>query len=225
MTRSLSERATAAKAVHSWLAMCVAVVAVACAQSGPGTATSKAAPKPSVGPVSVNQIDSIALSDAELQSLGITYERRPADDGVPSWGNVDQSDPCQQLEWVADLQPFSAFRFVDSAGPSNFGIHQTVAIYADPPSAGAIFSKYSDLAASCKAKGGKETFTATTSTELAWSAPTTDEVGANVGNIAAWNIRLVKNVVVDVQSLRRRDGVAMAGRIADQVVAKVNAAQ
>jgi PknH-like extracellular domain len=197
--------------------------AAACGQSGSGT-SSTTEPSPSVGPVAKGKIDSLLLSDAELKAIGIDYTRQPAESKVPEWGRIDQSDPCQRLEWVSQLASFSTFRFVNSSGPENFGIHQAVAIYPDPQAASAVVNKYSEDATACRKKGGLEVFTTMTPTELAWSFPTRDEAGAYVGDIAAWNVRAVKNVVVDVQSLRRQDGVATAANITDQIVAKVNSA-
>lgn len=62
-----------------------------------------------------------------------------------------------------------------------------------------------------------------TSRKLAWSLPTKNEVGSFSGNIAAWNVQVVKNVVIDM-SLRRRDGVVIANKIANQISANVNSA-
>lgn len=200
----------------------ITFIVAACGQGGAGGATSKAAPQPSEGPVAINRIDSLLLSDAELQAMGIVYERAPVETTVPDWGGIDQSDPCQQVEWVSALQPFVAFRYEDSRGSSNFGIHQTLAVYSSEQAARTVFDKYSKYAASCTANGSLEKFTATTPTELAWSLPTKNEVGANAGNIAAWNIRVAQNVIVDIRSLRRRDGVTVTSEIANQIVAKIN---
>jgi hypothetical protein len=163
----------------------------------------------------------VTLAGPDLQALGIDYEPEEVEKAVPHWFDIDQSDPCRQLDWYSGLQPFLAFRLVNSRGPSNFGIQQTVAVYADGPAAKAVFDKYSGYAASCKAKGGPRVFTTATPTELASSVPTADEVGEYRGNIAASDIRVVENVVIDVQSFRRRDGVAMTAQIAERISARV----
>ncbi len=109
---------------------------------------------------------------------------------------------------------------VQSRGPSNFGITQTLAVYPNPQAAQATFKKYTDLATACKAHASGETYTTTSPTEVAWSLPTRNEVGENTGNLAAWTIRVVDNLVIDVSSARRRDGVATVAKIADKIVAK-----
>lgn len=121
------------------LAVYLAMVMVRCDYGDSSSVMSKADPTSSAGPVAASEIDALPLSDADLESMDIVYARQAAETKAPDWGGINQSIPCQQSEWVSALQPSSAFRMVDSDGPSNFAIHQTVAIYPDEQS----LSRYS----------------------------------------------------------------------------------
>ncbi|MDO3126528.1 sensor domain-containing protein [Mycobacteroides abscessus subsp. bolletii] len=167
------------------------------------------------------EIDGLLLSDPELEVLGITYERQATDTGLPGWNPVDDdSNPCQQSKWVAVLQPWNAFRQVRSSGFSNVAVVQSVALYANPSAAQAVFKKFADAAAACQAKNGPEIYSVTSPREVAWSQPTQNEVGEYAGNIAAWNVRLVENVIVYVTSARDYEGVGIVAKLADHIVAK-----
>lgn len=200
---------------------CAIALLAGCGQSATTSIESGADPGSSATPIKAEEIDSLLLPDADLESIGISYERQPSETKLPGWSGMDDpSNPCQQSEWVEALQPWAAFRMVQSRGPSNFGITQTLAVYPNPQAAQATFKKYTALATACKAHASGETYTTTSPTEVAWSLPTRNEVGENTGNLAAWTIRVVDNLVIDVSSARRRDGVATVAKIADKIVAK-----
>lgn len=200
---------------------CAIALLAGCGQSATTPIQSSADPGSSTAPIKTEEIDSLLLSDADLESIGVSYERQQPETKLPDWSAMDDpSNPCQQSEWVAALQPWAAFRMVQSRGPSNFGVTQTLAVYSNPQVAQATFKKYTDLVAACKARVSGETYSITSPSELAWSIPTRNEVGENSGNVAAWNIRVVENLVIDVSSARRRDGAATTGKIADKIAAK-----
>ncbi|WP_195167896.1 sensor domain-containing protein [Mycobacteroides abscessus] len=198
----------------------IAVLA-GCGPTATSDTPSSAAPDAAATPVKVEEIDALLLSDPELEQLGITYERQLADTGLPGWNPVDdESNPCQQSKWVAVLQPWAAFRRVQSMGSSNFAVAQSVALYANPAAAQAAFQKFAEVAAACQAKSGPEIYSRTSRGEVAWSQPTQNEVGEYAGNLAAWNVRLVENVMIYVTSARRRDGVETVAKLADRIAAK-----
>lgn len=202
-----------------WAAAVSAVVVLAgCGQTA--TPPSSSADPGSPEPVKASEIDSFPLSDPDLESLGISYERQPVQNAVPDWGSIDQTDPCQQSEWVSGLQPFAAFRMVINRGPSNFQVTQTVALYQNPQGAQSTFKRYAELVAACKAKGGNEVYSSSSPSELAWSKPSQNEVGEYAGNISAWDVRATENLVIYVSVYRRHDGVALSAKLADRIAAK-----
>ncbi|SLB51841.1 Uncharacterised protein [Mycobacteroides abscessus subsp. bolletii] len=201
-------------------ALSIAVLA-GCGPTATPSTQSRVARGASAVPVKVQEIDRLLLSDPELEGLGIRYERQPTDIGLPGWNPVDdESDPCQKSKWVAVLQPWTAFRQVRSSGFSNVAVAQSVALYANPSAAQAVFEKVADVAAACQAKNGPEIYSVTSPREVAWSQPTQNEVGEYAGNIAAWNVRLVENVIVYVTSARDYEGVGIVAKMADGIVAK-----
>lgn len=202
------------------MALSVAVL-VGCGPTATLPSQSSADPASAAGPVKVEEIDGLLLSDPELEKLGITYERQPADTGLPDWNPVDdESNPCQRSKWVAVLQPWVVFRRVQSRGFSNVAVAQSVALYANPSAAQAVFKKFAETAAACQASSGPEIYSVTSRGEVAWSQPTQNEVGEYAGNIAAWNVRLIENAIVYVTSARDYEGVGIVAKLADSIAAK-----
>ena len=168
---------------------------------------------------SPSKIDSVLVTSKDVESLGVGFAETSTDTSDPDRGFPDPGNPCQVAGSTTPMDGFTAFRRVEFDSYSNFTVAEAVAVYPSSDDAKAVILRFVDNANRC-GTAGKQFFHADNS-QMAWSFPTSNEAGEYTGNVSAWNVQAVDNVVVFATSQRHENGVVLSEKIAGLTAQRV----
>lgn len=167
-----------------------------------------------------SRIDSVLVTDKDIDSFGVGFSEKTTDSSVPAWDTPEPGNHCQVAGSTTLMHTFTAYRRVEFDSFSNFTVAEAVAVYPSADDAKAAVLRYVDNASQC-VKKDKQFFHADNSSQVTWSFPTANEVGEYAGNVFAANVQAMNNVVVFASSSRHENGVVLTEKIAGLTAQRV----
>lgn len=198
------------------------VLLVGCGHSVTTTATSSADPDPAVGPVKPAEIGSLPLTLDQIKALGAQYLEEQSVETAPSDGPPENmATACGRASDTRSLNGWASYNLVRSTAVGNRSVNQELAVYHSKKEATEVFSRIQSDAVECQNTEQHDQFV-NEPNKLSWSSGLLEKDKQFHGNMTSHDVRLAQNMIVETFSMRIDDGAALIGKVADQIVAKVN---